>query len=620
MGYKVELAKMGYPFMLGANKMSEGYNFAVQVPEGTEASLVLYKKKTETPEMEIPFLDEYRTGKICSMMLPKFPAERYEYNFKMDGKIVQDPYAYGIAGKGAFGEPLEMKNEHKIRCNFLAETSFDWEDEKPLQIPYNEMILYKIHVRGYTKQAKMSARLRGTFKGLQEMIPYWKELGINAVELMPAYEFMEVAAPEKREGLVQQKKANEKINYWGYVPGFYFAPKKAYCATGKPEQEVCELVKELHKNGIECIMEMYFPAEIDPLMILRVLQFWKMFYHIDGFHLVGDGIPKELLLRDGILSGTKFMASWFSDEEMTKNITQKEKNLAEYNASFLETMRRFLKSDEDMLGAAAGLTKRNAEHKAFVNFMAYQDGFTMNDMVSYNYKHNEGNGEENHDGSSYNFTWNCGVEGPARKQIIRTTRERQLRNAFLMLFLSQGIPMIYGGDEIGNSQDGNNNAYCQDNTIGWIDWKGLKKNESLLEFVKEVIAFRKAHPILHMDRELKGVDYKTKGMPDVSVHGERAWYCSYENTSRLLGMMYCGAYAKKKDGTEDDIIYVGYNFHWENREIALPNLPEKMKWKKIADTSDSTGDTFFKETEEAYEKKIEIAPRTIVILIGKGEA
>lgn len=188
-----------------------------------------------------------------------------------------------------------------------------------------------------------------------------------------------------------------------------------------------------------------------------------------------------------------------------------------------------------------------------------------------------------------------------------------------MLLLSQGVPMIYGGDEFGNSQNGNNNAYCQDNAIGWIDWKSQKKNEELLNFVKEVLAFRKAHPILHMEKEFKGVDYKTKGMPDISVHGERAWYCSYENTSRLLGIMYCGAYAEKEDGTEDDILYVGYNFHWESREIALPNLPEKKKWKKIADTSDVTGDTFFRETEEVYEKKIEIAPRTIVILLGKRE-
>lgn len=619
MGYKKELAKLGYPQILGANKISEGYNFAVQVPEGVDASLVLYKKKAELPEMELPFSTEQKAGEICSMMLAKFPAEQYEYNFKIDGEVVQDPCAYKIIGKGAFGEAAEEK-EHKIRCGFLTEAPFDWENDKPLRIPYSDMILYKIHVRGYTKQAKLSTKQRGTFKGLKEMIPYWKELGINAIELMPAYEFEEAAVQKKNTELVQKKEGNGKINYWGYLPGFYFAPKRAYCATDKPEQELRELVKALHKNGIECIMEMYFPKDISSEIVLRVLQFWKMFYHIDGFHLVGDGISKELILKDGILSGTKIMADWFSDEEVSWQSAQKEKNLAEYNVSFLESMRRFLKSDEDMLGAAAGLIKRNCDRKTFVNFMAYQDGFTMNDMVTYNYKHNEANGEENHDGSSYNFTWNCGVEGPTRKQGIRAARERQLRNAFLMLLLSQGVPMIYGGDEIGNSQEGNNNAYCQDNAIGWIDWRGLKKNESLFQFVKEVIAFRKEHPILHMETALKGIDYKTKGLPDVSVHGERAWYCSYENTSRLLGIMYCGAYAEKADGNADDVIYIGYNFHWENREIALPNLPEKMKWKKVADTSDYDGKAFFKESEETFEKKIEIAPRTIVVLIGKLEA
>lgn len=178
--------------------------------------------------------------------------------------------------------------------------------------------------------------------------------------------------------------------------------------------------------------------------------------------------------------------------------------------------------------------------------MVCQDGFTMNDLVSYNYKHNEANGEGNQDGSSYNYSWNCGVEGPTRKVSVRQMRERQIKNAFLMMLLSQGVPMIYHGDEFGNSQSGNNNAYCQDNATGWTDWKGLSRNQGLRKFVKDAIAFRKAHPVLHMPVELKGVDYLTKGFPDVSLHGERAWYLSYENTSRLLGMMYYGAYAREK--------------------------------------------------------------------------
>ena len=210
------------------------------------------------------------------------------------------------------------------------------------------------------------------------------------------------------------------------------------------------------------------------------------------------------------------------------------------------------------------------------------------------------------------------VEGPSRKLQVCQMRERQIRNAFLMMLLSQGVPLIYGGDEIGNSQNGNNNAYCQDNQVGWIDWKGMKKNRQLLEFVKSAIAFRKEHPILHVPDELRGVDYKTKGLPDVSLHGERAWYMNSENTSRLLGIMYYGAYAKKADGSDDASVYIAYNFHWETREFALPNLRHK-RWKKVIDTSAEKENYFLKESEEKYSKKLEIAPRTIVVLLAVEE-
>ena len=431
---------------------------------------------------------------------------------------------------------------------------------------------------------------------------------------MPAYEFMEVKKNSENTGMVSQKCAKEKINYWGYDEGCYYAPKRSYCATKEPENEVRDFVKALHRAGIECIMEMYFPAETNPLIALRALQFWKLFSHVDGFHLMGDGVPVSAILRDGVLSDTKIMLIGF-DENMVKE-RKGNKCAAEYNSGFLQDMRRFLKSDEDMIPGVSWRVKRNHDKYAVINYMSFQDGFTLNDMVTYNYRHNEANGEENQDGCSYNFSWNCGFEGPSRKQNIRQIRERQIRNAFLMMLLSQGTPMIYGGDEIGNSQSGNNNAYCQDNAIGWIDWKGLKKNEKLLDFVKKAIAFRKEHPILHMEKELRGVDYKAKGFPDVSLHGERAWYCSAENTSRLLAVLYCGAYAEKEDGTEDDFLYVIYNFHWENREAALPNLPDGKTWEKVIDTSDISENGFLTENEEnrGYKKKIEIGPRTIAVL------
>ncbi|MDC7290222.1 Type II secretory pathway, pullulanase PulA and related glycosidase [Blautia schinkii] len=613
---KMPRIERGYPLILGANQMINGFNFAVEVPENASASLLLYRRNSKLPTMEIPFTEDHRTGHVYCFLLPDFQAEDYEYNFVIDGKIYLDPCAYRIHGREHFGRPID-EDPHKIRCGFLPQKPYDWEGDRTPGISYRDLVLYKLHVRGYTKLQKEVGRNKGTFSGLVEMIPYWKELGINAIELMPAYEFMEVPMTAAGEGMISERRREGHVNYWGYIPGYYFAPKRSYCATKEPETEFRDFIKALHKAGIECIMEIYLPRQIMPLLGLRVIQFWKLFYHVDGFHLLGDGVPMDLILKDGLLASTKLMVTGFDPYAIYQGQAPQHRNLAEYNTGFLEDMRRFLKSDEDAVQGAAYRIKHNPDTHAVVNYMACQDGFTLNDMVTYNYKHNEANGENNDDGSSYNYSWNCGIEGPSRKLAVREVRERQMRNAFLLMLLSQGVPMIYGGDEIANSQAGNNNAYCQDNPVGWVDWKGLKKNEKLYRFVKEAIAFRKEHPILHMPGELKGSDYKTKGCPDISFHGERAWYSSYDNTCRLLGVMYCGAYAEKEDGTPDDNIYVAYNFHWEPREIALPNLPEGQHWKKAADTGDLEGDGFFREQEEEYEKTIEIGPRTIVVLLAK---
>lgn len=611
---KKMMAEPGYPLVLGANRLWNGVNFAVEVSHGVEASLILYKKKSRKPFMEIPFTEEYRSGNVYAVLIPDFQEEEYEYNFRIDDKVCQDPCAYAIKGRERFGAPFE-EDEHRVRCGFLSTAPYDWQGDKAPEISYSDLILYKVHVRGYTKANKDISKNKGTFAALKEMIPYWKELGINAVELMPAYEFKEVSPAEKNSGMVSVKGKEGLVNYWGYGDGFYFSPKSSYCASSM--QEVKDFVKELHSAGIECIMEMFFPKKTNPVIALRALQFWKLYYHIDGFHILGEGAPVKMILPDGVLQGSKLMIDGVDGSEV--NGQSAGKYVAEYNQGFLQDMRRFLKSDEDMVPSVINRIKRNPDSFAVVNYMASQDGFTLNDVVTYNEKHNEDNGENNQDGNNYNFSWNCGVEGPSRKQSIRLIRERQIRNAFLLMLLSQGVPMIYGGDEIANSQGGNNNAYCQDNAIGWIDWKGMKKNAELLEFVKKAIAFRKEHPILHMDRAFKGSDYLAKGFPDFSVHGERAWFSNSENTSRLLGIMYCGAYGKKADGQEDDMMYVGYNFHWENRELALPNLPKNMVWKKVIDTADTENNGFPAETEVTYQKKTGISPRSVVVLTAKQE-
>ena len=602
-GNKSVVVTYGYPLLLGVTQMADGYNFAVEAEEDSEVYLLLYRKRGREPFYELLLDEKYRTGRIFSVFMKKLNVTNLE------------SCASRISGREHFGAAWE-EDPHKVRCGFWSGNGYDWGDEKAPETDFGDMILYKVHVRGYTRQAKLPTGLRGTFSGLVQMIPYWQELGINTVELMPAYEFMEVVPPKEPDGLVSQKGKKDEVNYWGYGNGLYFAPKSAYCATRDPHREFCDMIRAFHKAGIGCIMEMYFPAEVNPLMALRAVQFWKQNYHVDGFHILGEGAPLDLIMKDGLLAGTKIMAEGMDTAALYKNRRPGKRCFAEYNLGFLQDMRRFLKSDEDMVPAVQYRIRHNPDDHGVINYITCQDGFTLNDLVSYNYKHNEANGEGNNDGCSYNYSWNCGIEGPSRKQWIRQMRERQMRAAFAMLLFSQGVPMIYGGDEIGNSQEGNNNAYCQDNPIGWIDWRGLRRNASMLAFVKKAVALRKAHPVLHMSESMKEADYLGKGFPDMSFHGERAWFCNMENTSRMIGMMLCGAYAKLPDGSEDDFLYTGYNFHWETRNIALPNLPEGMEWKKVMDTGDLTCDGFYGENGQVYERAVEVGPRTVVVLQG----
>ena len=272
--------------------------------------------------------------------------------------------------------------------------------------------------------------------------------------------------------------------------------------------------------------------------ILEVLRWWKMIYHVDGFHILGEDIPQKLIAQEPVFSKTKLIFTGVDDRGIYGGAKPSLRNLAEYNMGFQNTARRFLKGDEDQVSEFCRESRRNPATHGVIRYMASQDGFTLQDLVSYDYRHNEGNGEDNRDGCSYNFSWNCGTEGASRKQAVQELRRRQVRNAVLMVVLSQGTPLFYGGDEFGNSQGGNNNAYCQDNAIGWTDWNQAEKNKELTEFIRDALAFRKEHRILHGSEELRLMDYESRGCPDLSYHSDRAWYAQMENTSRQIGMMY----------------------------------------------------------------------------------
>lgn len=611
--------KTGVPELLGVTKRNGGYNFAVEAPMNAQVSLLLYRKGETRPENEILLTQKYRTGEVVSVFIPRLSGRNYEYNYKVNDVIVQDPYARKIVGRRKFGEPVDPLDVHRVRCGFWDGKEEEWSESDRESIPYEDMILYKVHVRGYTKSPRLKGRFRGTFRGLQERIPYWKDLGINTIELMPAYEFWEVPVPAALENgkTVRTRQGKGGLNFWGYIDGYYFAPKASYAASSNPIQEFQELVAKLHEAGIDLIMEFYFSKMVNPMTVLDVLHFWKQAYHVDGFHLLGDGVWTDLVLRDPLLRKTKVIVAGYNSYEVYPDGAPKVRSAAISHFEFEQVMRRLLKSDEDMMGRAVQLIRENPDTHGVINYMASQDGFTMMDMVSYDYRHNEENGENNRDGSSYNYSWNCGVEGPTRRKAVRQLRMQQLKNAFLLLLLSQGTPMIYGGDEFGNSQDGNNNAYCQDNPTGWVDWGAFRKNEKLYQFVKEALAFRRRHPILHCKEKFQGNDYLSCGFPDISFHGQRAWYCNMENTCRSVGIMYCGAYVDKEPAK---FLYVAYNFHWESQEFALPNVPKDVNWYLAADTSDTEGSGFLPEGEEVLLKErrtFEVKPRRILVLLGK---
>lgn len=276
-------------------------------------------------------------------------------------------------------------------------------------------------------------------------------------------------------------------------------------------------------------------------------------------------------------------------------------------------MRHLLKGDENMIDEFMFRNKRNPRQYGVINYMADQDGFSMMDMVSYEERHNEANGEKNQDGTEYNCTWNCGAEGESRKREIKELRLRQLKNAFGLLLFSQGTPMIFQGDEWGHSQKGNNNAWCQDNEITWLNWGQRKNREKLTTFVKKAIEFRQNQKILQMDQELKGTDYKALGYPDISYHGSQAWYVSGEPGQRHLGMMYCKDYCEEKG----EFLFVAWNFHWMPHEIALPGAPDDISWEIIMRTDEEENGGFLEETVPVTEKSIQVPSRTLMILTGK---
>ncbi|MEA2642536.1 MAG: isoamylase [Chloroflexota bacterium] len=688
--------RAGRPIPFGATLVPGGVNFSVFSRFATSCSLVLFEKGQPEPLVEIPFPPEFRIGNVFTMLVFDLDVENVEYGFRMDGpfdpaqghrfdqsKVLLDPYARAIGGRDTWGQPPDWNNVYQHRARFVFD-DFDWEADRPLETPLEDLVIYEMHVRGFTRHPSSGVKHPGTFTAIRDKIPYLKQLNVNCVELMPIYEFDEFdnSRPSPLTG-------ETLYNYWGYSTVGFFAPKAGFAATGRFGMQVDELktlVKELHANGIEVMLDVVFNHTAEgnergptisfrgvdnqtyymltpegyyynfsgtgntlncnnPIvrnLVLDCLRYWAAEYHIDGFRfdlaaILGrdeQGAPLanppllETLAFDPILAKCNLIAeAWDAGGLYQVGSFPAYGRWAEWNGKYRDAIRRFIKGDEAVLpemtqriegspdlygGAARGAT-------ASINFITAHDGFTLHDLVSYDDKHNEANGEHNNDGDDHNNSWNCGWEGPTEDSAVLELRQRQMRNALAILMVSQGVPMILMGDEVARTQQGNNNTYCHDNELNWLDWTLVEEHADLLRFFRRCITFRRAHPVLRNSGHFQHRDYVGSGYPDISWHGEHLWRPDWSPNSRTIAFMLDGQHAK--GGAEhDNSIYVAMNMHWAGHGFDLPPLPPNLAWHVFANTGVQPPEDSWELGSEPRlpdQSGILVGPRSVVILVGR---
>lgn len=548
----------GHAFPLGVSCHSDNVQFSFIYEGDKKFEILLYRKKDKKAAMSFELDKSFVFGNIISCVLsapdlPDILTKEYEYVIQHDGKPYADPYAARIRGRERFGK----------RCDFVRYgfdfNEFDWTDEKRPCFGFDELILYRIHIRGFTKDKSSGVMFRGTYEGVSEKADYLSGLGVNAVLLLPAYDFNEIMKQEDAYGVPRNISCSGKleaseevrINYWGYTEDCaYFAPKASYSANpSECTASFKNMVKTLHNAGIEVFMDMHFGSGMPYYMISDCLRHWAYNYHIDGFKINDSIVPQKLVTTDNSLKSVKFITNYWDRREA-------DNNLADFNDGSLINIRRFILGEE---GQAEEYLRRflcGNEGISDVRYVADVNGFTLMDAVSYDRKHNEANNENGSDGADYNYSSGYGEEGPTRKKKINEIREAQIKNALLLLFMSQGVPMILSGDEFGNSQKGNNNAYCQDNKVSWLDWRNASRNAELLEFVKELTVFRKKYI---------AADKNT----DVTFHGTLPWIADYSPCSRTAGIMI-----------NPPGIYIAVNMDRYDVEFRLPVPDKGMRWKE----------------------------------------
>ena len=594
----------GNPYPNGVTSLSGNcINVAVAM-QSEDCGMILFGKMNE-PE-KIPFDTTLRIGDLYCVKIEGIEVFDYTYCFYDGDRMFVDKYARCVSGNEKYGHiPAKLQGR-------ICRNSFDWENDKNLQIPFHDSLLYLLHVRGFSKHKSSGVKAKGTFEGIIEKIPYLQEIGINGLVLMPSYEFLEIEEPLLQNDWIPLAYSSKEsvLNYWGYKEGYYYAPKSAYASDKKnPVGSFKNMVKQLHKNGIEVLMQFYFPNTVSGLYIVDVLRYWVCEYHVDGFWLSGEKVPAEMLAADALLKKTKLIYYGFPVTETAAGVENVYQNLAKYSDEYMYDIRRFLKSDERTLRNTLQHMKMNPPKQKIVHYITEANGFTLADLVSYDRKHNDDNGEKNQDGNLYNASWNCGAEGKTKKKSVLDLRMKQMKNAFLLTLFTQSTPLLLAGDEFSNSQNGNNNAYCQDNAISWLNWNDLEKNRELFDFVKSVVSFRKEHALLHRSTEYTMVDDLACGYPDLSYHSDEPWKCRYDDLTRHFGMLYCGNYSENEN-EKGTFIYLAVNMHWIPHDFVLPKLPKKMKWQLKFDTSVRGEAAGGIETE-----KITIKERSIQVLI-----
>ena len=595
----------------GAFHRRKGIELTVVARREGSLSVIFYDKNTKKKLKEIAIPKLFSVGRVYSVFFPELSGEVC-YMLKDRDGVYLDPYAPVIIGREKWNDITRKKNNYFVYGG-IGKSVSDY-SEKLSPVAPEDMVIYKLHIRGFTESNGLSAAYKGNYRGIIRKIQYLKGLGVTSLLFMPLYEFEEiryhaykVTEPDDSVGEVTSDPFG--VNYWGYGDASYFAPKASYFGAD-PQRGMDLLVNAIHKSGMEILMEFSFTTEkaiSNPRFITNILIYWHLRYKVDGFHLIGEGLPIDYILKHPKLSDVKIFYEK-TDERRLSN--EDHKRFFYYNDDFIYPLRKLENHMDGSVAELANQMRKQGEKFGFVNYAAEKTGFTLLDAYSYGEKHNEANGEDNRDGSNYNCSANHGCEGKTNSRNVNEKRYICVRNDLTLLFLSQGIPLITEGDESLNSADGNNNPYGQDNPVGWVQFSNKKDAKLLREFVKQLSAFRKAHPNLRTKKPMRQNDYIGCGLPDLSYHDSEPWIMGIGPEKKGLGILYAGAYA----GEECEDVMVVMNYYYEDRTYALPSLLGDRKWYLVANTRE---EKFFDEPIRVDDEKITVPSGTVSILTGR---